>query len=309
MQEFLEFAQARYYAGYPILSDEQYDQLEKTYGLSNVGYKITEGLPHMYPMYSLQKCFDINEAPLDIQDCVVTPKLDGAAVSLLYSAGELQLALTRGDGKIGKDVTDKLATLVPTKVKFNDTVQITGEVVCPSRITNARNVAAGSLNLKDLSEFKERPLKFIAYDMQPTDPTFNWHYTEILTILMMEGFSTALDSDWPEYPKDGQVYRLENTNEYKKLGFTSHHPRGAFALKEQKQGVVTKLIDVIWQVVKSGVVSPVALLEPVDIDGALVQRATLHNIEYIEGLNLEIGCQVEVIRSGDIIPRVVCRVG
>ena len=92
------------------------------------------------------------------------------------------------------------------------------------------------------------------------------------------------------------------------LGHTSKHPRGAFALKEQAQGVATTLIDVVWQLGKSGVVSPVAILDPIDIGGATVSRATLHNIEYIRDLNLEIGCRVEVIRSGEIIPRIVRRI-
>lgn len=309
MQDFLEFAQARYYAGYPVISDEQYDRLEKMYGLSNVGYTITDGLPHLLPMYSLQKCFDINEAPLDVESCNVTSKLDGAAVSLVYSNKSLQLALTRGDGKIGKDITEKMATLVPSKLNTSETLQITGEVVCPKSIQNARNVAAGSLNLKDLEEFKQRPLAFVAYDMQTIAKSVYHTYFDTMEYLDSQGFKTIMAKSWDEYPHDGLVYRLDSNKEYADLGYTSHHPRGAFALKEQKQGVVTKLVDVTWQVGKSGVVSPVALLEPVDIDGALVQRATLHNIEYIKGLNLELGCQVEVIRSGDIIPRVVCRVG
>ena len=79
-------------------------------------------------------------------------------------------------------------------------------------------------------------------------------------------------------------------------------------MKERKQGETTTLLDVVWQVGKSGVVSPVAILEPVKIDGATIQKATLHNIKYIQDLNLEIGCQVEIIRSGDIIPRVVRRI-
>ena len=95
---------------------------------------------------------------------------------------------------------------------------------------------------------------------------------------------------------------------FEKMGYTAHHPRGAFALKEQKEGVVTKLLDVKWQVGKSGVLSPVAILEPVIIGDAEVSRATLHNIEYIQGLGLEIGCSVEVIRSGEIIPRILRRV-
>jgi DNA ligase (NAD+) len=92
------------------------------------------------------------------------------------------------------------------------------------------------------------------------------------------------------------------------MGYTAHHPRGAFALKEQKKGVVTQLLGVEWQVGKSGVVSPVAILSPIKIGDAVVERATLHNIEYIRGLNLEVGCSVEVIRSGEIIPRILRRI-
>ena len=115
--------------------------------------------------------------------------------------------------------------------------------------------------------------------------------------------------DASNYPTDGIVYRINDYEVFSEMGFTAHHPRGAFALKEQKEGVVTTLLDVVWQVGKSGVVSPVAILEPILIGDATVARATLHNIEYIRELDLEIGCKVEVIRSGEIIPRVVKRVG
>ena len=104
------------------------------------------------------------------------------------------------------------------------------------------------------------------------------------------------------------MFRVDNNAKYEEMGYTAHHPRGAFALKERPPGVVTRLLDVIWQVGKSGVVSPVAILEPVLIGEATVGRATLHNMRYINELNLEIGCIVEVIRSGEIIPRVVRRV-
>ena len=94
---------------------------------------------------------------------------------------------------------------------------------------------------------------------------------------------------------------------FEKLGYTSHHPRGSFALKTRQAGVVTRLLDVEWNVGKSGAVSPVAILEPCIIGEATVSRATLHNTRYIEDLNLEIGCLVEVIRSGEIIPRILSR--
>jgi DNA ligase (NAD+) len=104
------------------------------------------------------------------------------------------------------------------------------------------------------------------------------------------------------------VYRINSYEKFESMGYTAHHPKGAFALKTQKQGEITTLVDVEWQVGKSGVVSPVAILDPVDIEGATVSRATLHNINYIRSLDLKLGCQVEVIRSGDIIPRIVRRV-
>jgi DNA ligase (NAD+) len=95
---------------------------------------------------------------------------------------------------------------------------------------------------------------------------------------------------------------------YLEAGFTSKHPRAAYALKPKPEAKVTKLLDVVWQVGRSGVVSPVAILEPVTIGEATISRATLHNMEYINLLNLELGCDVEVIRSGEIIPRIVRRV-
>ena len=129
-----------------------------------------------------------------------------------------------------------------------------------------------------------------------------------MNLLDKAGFMTVLNiKDDHPFPTDGHVYRVDPYKEFISMGYTAHHPRGSFALKKQKQGVVTVLKDVEWQVGKSGVVSPVAILEPVQIGQAKVSRATLHNIQYIRDLNLEIGCRVEVIRSGEIIPRIVGR--
>lgn len=305
MSKFLENASRAYYEGNPIISDAEYDALANQTGFERVGYQVTDGVPHKYPMYSLQKCFDIDEAPLNIRDCIETPKLDGAAVSILYVAGHLALALTRGDGKVGRDITDKMRYLVPTEINFTGTIQVTGEVVAPSTIENSRNLASGSLNLKDMDEFQKRPLQFVAYDMTGY---MRDSYTETLGLLQDFGFQTIDTFDHTNYPKDGIVYRLDDSIKFRELGYTSNHPRGAFALKEQQDGVVTTLLDVEWQVGKSGVVSPVAILEPVLIGDAMVSRATLHNIEYIQELHLELGCSVEVIRSGEIIPRIVRRV-
>jgi DNA ligase (NAD+) len=270
-----------------------------------VGYKVTDAVPHTYRMYSLKKCFDLTDAPLSVEDCIQTPKLDGAAVSLLYVEGLLQLALTRGDGIQGRDITDKMRLLVPEEISITNLVQITGEVVAPSSVPNARNFASGSLGLNDLEEFATRPLAFVAYGQERV---VNRNYDATLEGLERIGFNTALSFDCTDYPTDGIVYRLRDNFEFEKMGHTSNHPRGAFALKEQKMGEITTLVDVVWQLGKSGVVSPVGILDPIEIGGATVSRATLHNIEYIRDLDLEIGCQVEVIRSGEIIPRIVRRV-
>lgn len=312
MREFLDKAASAYYEGAPIIPDSEFDHLAEIYGYKTVGYSVTDGVPHMYKMYSLQKFFDLKDAPSNLGEYILTPKLDGAAISILYVGGQLAMALTRGDGNIGRDVTAKVATLVPTSLSCDTTMFITGEVVVPESVPNARNFASGSLGLKDdeagLAEFKTRPINFIAYNVQgPNLSEKTW--IQLMTSLRAQGFNTVdtvpVDS---VYPTDGSVYRLNSIEQFERMGYTSHHPRGAFALKEQKDGVVTTLRDVIWQVGKSGVVSPVAILDPIEIGGATVAKATLHNIEYIRALDLQIGCKVEVIRSGEIIPRVVKKV-
>jgi DNA ligase (NAD+) len=311
IKEVLQQASEDYYNGKPTMSDEQFDKLAVYAKYDEVGYSSRDNrVPHAFQMYSLQKIFsnELDKDPLaDYKGAtIVSPKLDGAAVSLLYVSGQLHKALTRGDGKRGLDITDHMKTLVPNSLgKFTGTLlQITGEVVAPKTIKNARNYAAGALNLKDTSEFQSRDLRFIAYGVQES---WNEAWTMDMSYLNSFGFDTVLSNDWTAYPDDGLVFRIDNYEDFNSLGYTSKHPRGAYALKTRNEGVITKLVDVIWNVGKSGVVAPVAILEPIDIDGATVSRATLHNMRYITDLNLEIGCLVEVIRSGEIIPRIISR--
>lgn len=308
MKEFLDKASRSYYEGTPIISDAEFDSLAERFGYNQVGYSVTDGIPHMFKMYSLQKVFSKADLPSDIEKYICTPKLDGAAVSILYTNGMLALALTRGDGNIGRDITEKMRALVPNTISLLETVQITGEVVAPKTIPNARNYASGALNLKSMEEFEQRDLTFVAYDINHTVDEQGRLYEQTLFLLRDFGFSEVSTFNSDNYPTDGSVYRLNSYALFENMGYTSHHPRGAVALKEEKEGKVTKLVDVVWQVGKSGVVSPVAILDPIDIDGAIVSRATLHNIEYIRSLELEIGCNVEVIRSGEIIPRILRRV-
>ena len=314
LETLLNQARFSYYNGKPIMSDEAYDRLEDQLGISSqVGHDLIDSksarYPHAFPMYSLQKSYSSLDNPnYGSEPVTVTPKLDGAAVSLQYIRGTLSIALTRGDGKQGLDITDNMRFLVPRHLlPFQGVpiIQITGEVVAPATIKNSRNYAAGALSLHDSDEFQKRDLTFVAYGVQPY-PTDN--FIEDMEYLNASGFETIIDSDYPMFPQDGDVWRIISNKAFEKLGYTSHHPRGAFARKVKQEGVVTELIDVVWQVGKSGNVSPVAILDPIDIDGARVARATLHNIGIIEDLGLEIGCMVEVIRAGEIIPQVVRRV-
>ena len=323
--EFLKEASEGYYKGEPFMSDEEFDHLAKIAKFEDVGYEIMSNrVPHIHRMYSLQKVFenehDTKNPLKEYKGKVVwSPKLDGAAVSLTYFRGRLIRALTRGDGRKGIDITANMEHLVPKEYDF-DTLhpdpftprpytQIVGEVVAPKSIKNARNYAAGALNLKDSVEFEGRDLRFIAYGVMPhNEPMWSYEMFNLRRAGIDSIFDTILDSEWHEYPTDGMVCRIDDQNEYDSWGYTSHHPRASYALKRIQKGQETELVDVVWQTGKSGVVSPVGILKPIEIDGAMVSKATLHNMAYINGLNLEIGCRVEVIRSGEIIPRIVRRI-
>ena len=311
LEAYLRLCNQAYVEGNPLIPDEVYDRLVENTQLANEVGHIEVGeqrYTHPYQMYSLQKVFHGEDTEPDWfskHAHIMTTKLDGAAVSLTYIDGELHQALTRGDGKQGLDITDKMRFIVPRYIRLEGLVQITGEIVAPKTIPNARNYASGALNLKDVEEFKNRDLTFIAYGVQPY-VTDSWLHD--MKLLSDTGIESITLSDYSMFPNDGKVVRVDSNSIFESLGYTSHHPRGAFALKKRQAGVITELLDVEWNVGKSGAVSPVAILSPCIIGDAIVSRATLHNIGYIEALGLEIGCNVEVIRSGEIIPRVVRRV-
>ncbi len=313
-KELLDGASKAYYEGKPFLSDEEFDRLAEKVGYEPVGYNPDAKRKHIYPLYSLQKIFKGEKDPIQYDGkTIITPKLDGAAIALEYQGGTLRRVLTRGNGEYGVDVTDKFifSDIIPQNIEFNtkNILQITGELVAPKEIPNARNYAAGALNLKSVTEFIGRDLTFIAYGMRESEPSYKSNsYAQDMEYLRKLGFNTAVDSDWDIFPNDGKVFRMDNNTAFDLLGYTAHHPRGAYAFKVREKGIVTTLLDVAWQTGKSGKVTPVAILEPIEIDDAKISRATLNNMAYIESLNLEIGCQVEVIRAGKIIPCVIGRV-
>jgi DNA ligase (NAD+) len=311
IEQFLDSASKAYYAGSPIISDEQFDRLAESHGYNSVGAKQHDNkAKHLFQMYSLQKYYeDEGTRPLEgVKSIASSVKLDGAAISLLYVDGSLVRALTRGDGVEGQLITDKLLAthLVPHEIPVDGVVQITGEIVAPVNIENSRNYAAGSLNLKDVNEFKTRALSFFAYGVQPTlADTFN----EDMKQLQKFGFGVINEADLDKiFPCDGVVFRVNDNKQFFEMGYTAKHPRGAYAKKERAAHVETTLLSVEWQVGKSGKVTPVAILEPVYIGDALVSRATLNNPGFIEMLDLRIGDRVAIIRSGEIIPCILHKV-
>jgi DNA ligase (NAD+) len=184
--------------------------------------------------------------------------------------------------------------------------QVIGEIAAPKHIENARNYAAGALNLKDMGEFCTRAISFFAYGVYPTEAAT---FTEDMRLLSGYGFNTIYDNDIHNiYPCDGLVFRINSNSVFSELGYTAKHPRGAYAKKERAEAVETQILSVEWQVGKSGKVTPVAILQPVMIGDALVSRATLNNHGFIEMLNLQIGDTVGVIRAGEIIPCITYKV-
>jgi len=312
LKQFLDSAALAYYAGSPFISDETFDRLAESIGYNEVGARQHENIKkHFNQMFSLQKYYENEgEAPLkDIKNIAITPKLDGAAISILYVDGKLCQVLTRGNGIEGTDITDKFIArkdLVPLEVSRKDVFQVTGEIVAPKLIPNSRNYAAGSLNLKSLEDFCIRGISFYAYGVYPSlSKTFD----EDMVNLESFGFETVYAKDLHNiYPCDGLVYRINDNKIFESLGYTAKHPRGAYARKERQQAVETKLIDVEWQVGKSGKVTPVAILEPVKIEDKVITRATLNNPGFIESLGICIGDTVAIALAGMIIPQVLHKV-
>ena len=272
--------------------------------------------------------------------------MDGLAVTLVYQDGLLQLAATRGDGKIGEDVTLNVRTIesVPLRLRqvksdWPRRIEVRGEVYMTKQVfeelnkrqrakgepefANPRNAAAGSIRQLDPRLAAERKLSFMAYDLV-SDLGQKTH-AEAHHLLKQIGFKAgdylqlchSLDEIFSFFEKlqkirkklpywiDGIVITVNDIATFKELGITGKGPRGAIALKFPAEQVATRVKDIIVQVGRTGVLTPVAILEPVQVAGTTVSRATLHNMDEIKRLGLKIGDTVIVQKAGDIIPDVV----
>lgn len=314
IKSYLDSLSKAYYRGNPLISDEAFDALAEYHNYNTVGESVDneETAPHYKKLFSLQKYYkdsDHKNPLAGYTDISYSPKLDGAAIAALYFKGILVRVLTRGDGIEGEIITEKFlqTNLIPHKINTNEIfVQVTLEVAAPKTVPNARNYASGAIRLKNINEFKTRAVACFAYDVYPE---IYDTYEKDMDWLSKNNFSTVKDQEIHNiYPNDGIVFRINSHAVAGKLGFTSHHPKFAYALKERQETEETEILDVIWQTGRTGVVTPVAILKPVIVMEKEVTRASLHNKGFIESLDICIGDTVAVRLAGMIIPEVVHKV-
>ena len=254
---------------------------------------------HPHKLYSLRKVYDVEE--IEDKFIVETPKMDGANLTIIYKNGKPSMALTRGNGEFGEDVSHLLPGILGIPEYLAGDVAVNGECVTDNDVDNFRNYVSGALGLLDLEEFRSRNIRFIAHELLGV--TMN--YTNKMKILSGSLFHTVFDEELcSKYPQDGLVYRIDDWKECERLGYTSKYPRFAVALKEKESlTATTTLQDVIWVVGRTGTVNPTGIVDPVELDGATVSRVTLHNIEFIESHDLGLGDLIQIERAGGVIPK------
>lgn len=268
-------------------------------------------------------------------------KIDGLSASIFYKNGQIAYAATRGDGYIGEDVTENIKTIsdIPQNIDFLDDIEIRGEVYMPVQsfkelnkqreeageklFANPRNAAAGSLRQLDAEVTKSRNLGFFAYYIDSADLRIG---TQIEAMEFIEelGFSiseyklcqslkdmdkycqdTLLKRPGLPYEIDGAVFKVNSLKLQERLGFVGRNPRHAIAYKFPAEEAETRMLDILVGVGRTGKITPVAVLEPVNLNGAMVSRATLHNFSEIERKQIAIGDTVKILRSGDVIPKII----
>ncbi len=270
------------------------------------------------------------------------PKYDGASLNLIYEDGALSAAITRGDGSIGERVTQNAKTIhsIPLQIDYKERIEIRGEVVIfkeefesinrerlergESLFANPRNAAAGSLRQLDSSITASRNLVFLPYGIgENTLP--QRRLSERMDFIYALGFkkppmrlvcdtAEAIDGFYNEMVAkrddfammlDGMVIKIDSIDAQEELGYTVKNPRWAAAYKFPAVEKVTTLREIILQVGRTGVVTPVAIVEPTPIEGVIVERATLHNFDEIERKDIRVGDRVIILRSGDVIPKII----
>ena len=271
-------------------------------------------------------------------------KYDGASISITYENGKLKRAVTRGDGFQGDDVTNNIKTIksIPLQLKgnFPERFDIRGEIVLPfegfekmnqelieigeTPYSNPRNTASGSLKLQDSSEVAKRPLECLLYfivgnnlniktQFEGLEAARNWGFKVPKEAKLANSLNEVFDyiNYWDEhrhklpYETDGVVIKVNSFQHQDELGYTAKSPRWAIAYKFKAEQVSTRLNSISYQVGRTGSITPVANLEPVQLAGTIVKRASLHNADQIEKLDIRIGDTVFVEKGGEIIPKII----
>ncbi len=272
----------------------------------------------------------------------VEPKFDGASLNLVYENGLLREAITRGDGVEGEDVTNNARTInsIRLEIEHEDLIEIRGEVLMTLRefnrinreriekgqtpFANPRNAAAGSLRQLDPRITAKRNLIFQPWGVGVNSLKFEY-LSEIMDFVYNLGFrkppvrrvcktAEEIEKIYDELKEmrssldvmlDGMVVKVDRIAAQNALGYTVKAPRWMVAYKFPAVEKQTRIKDVLFQVGRTGVVTPVAVLEPVEVEGVIVERATLNNFDYIEKMDVRIGDMVTLIRSGDVIPKII----
>jgi DNA ligase (NAD+) len=272
---------------------------------------------------------------------VCEPKFDGASLNIIYENGKLRQAITRGDGSIGEDVTINVKTIrsVPLTISYDGLIEIRGEVVIKkddfdminaqrvkdgeALFANPRNAAAGSLRQLDSSITAKRKLFFQAWGIGENSLEF-LNSSETMNFIYSLGFNkppilklcSSVDDIEEVYHEiiakrdnipmglDGMVIKIDSIESQVDLGYTVKYPRWSCAYKFPAVEKVTTVKDIVLQVGRTGVITPVAVVEPTLIDGSTVEKASLHNFDEISRLDLKINDKVIIIKSGDIIPKI-----
>jgi len=278
-------------------------------------------------------------AETDAVDYVVELKIDGLSVALIYENGLLTKGVTRGDGRTGEVVTGNVRTIrsIPLRLSEDVSVEIRGEIFLglkafrqlndereqagEPRFANPRNSAAGSLRQLDPSMAAKRPLAFYGYSILPTRPSQSENLKWITDLglkvnphrKLCHSLQEIIDfcRHWEEhrddldYEIDGVVVKVNSIELQERLGSTSKSPRWAIAVKFKARQATTKLLDIRVQVGRTGALTPVAVLEPVQLGGTTIRNATLHNEDEIERLGVQINDRVLLERGGDVIPKIM----
>ena len=292
---------------------------------------------HNHPMLSLAKTKDIADLDkfLIDRDWICMAKMDGLTCSLTYKQGKLVRAETRGNGFVGEDITHNarvILSIPKNLIKPLDLV-VDGEIICTyknferfnSEYSNPRNFAAGSIRLLNSADCYERRLQFVAWDLiEGSDAKtlsdklvelevlgFDTAPWEIPALEYGDNFDTTIDHikyicEQRSFPIDGLVFKYNNCQEYEEMGRTEHHFRGGLAYKFYDELYETELLNIEWSMGRTGVLTPVAIFKEIEIEGAKINRASLHNVSIMNQLLSQpfVGQKIRIFRANQIIPQV-----